>query len=422
MISWRFAGTGLFLLALALRAGWVLSQWTRHSGTAQFPDEVLHWQLATNLIEQGALVSDDGRYAARMPGYPAFLAIFAALGTIGPLLAKLAQALLGAVTAWAGYAWMRQCGGIRAGLVAGALIALDPYNVFFSNLLLTEVIFTLAAVGFAWSTWQLSERGNALPPGGCAVTCTPADAGAGSMSLWFAFLGVTLVFLRPSAAGWIALAWGMIACWGGSRRQRLNALGVAITTMVIAMTFWGMRNMNVLGAPTLLSANGGITLYDAQGPQADGSSNQEFMQALPELVDKSELERDRYLQQRALEEMKRDPLRVVQLAGVKFLRTWNPLPNYERYRGGAAAIVGAGYTVILLAGFLVALRKMREHPRLFVALLLPIAYFTFLHMIYIGSVRYRVPLMPLLALCFALNFMPRSLAQDRTAMNEHAGS
>ena len=45
-------------------------------------------------------ITDDGRFVARMPLYPAFLALFAWAGTGGVLFARLAQVFLGAATAW----------------------------------------------------------------------------------------------------------------------------------------------------------------------------------------------------------------------------------------------------------------------------------------------------------------------------------
>ena len=121
--------------ALALRAGWIVFRWTTHGASLDYPDEDLHWQLASNLVQHGALVSEDGRFAARMPLYPLFLALFAGFGQIGVLLARLAQAVLGAATVWLVCRWASAALGPRAALVAGLLVCCDPFGVFFSNLL-----------------------------------------------------------------------------------------------------------------------------------------------------------------------------------------------------------------------------------------------------------------------------------------------
>ena len=113
------------------------------------PDEQIHWQLATNLVERVELKTNDGRYAARMPAYPLFLAMFAGQGEAGILFARAAQAVLGALAAWVVYALAARSLGRRAGLIAGMLAAFDPYAIFFANLLLTETLFTLIGVACA---------------------------------------------------------------------------------------------------------------------------------------------------------------------------------------------------------------------------------------------------------------------------------
>ncbi|MBU0618517.1 MAG: glycosyltransferase family 39 protein, partial [Planctomycetes bacterium] len=186
----------IFAAAFALRVAWVLSCWSRSGPVLEFPDEALHWQLASNLVADGTLVTDDGRFAARMPGYPLFLALFAWASETGVLIARLAQALLGAATAWIGYSFVEKTLDRRAALIAGVLLCVDPYTVFFTNLLLTEVLFIFLAVVLA----------------ACALSLVCRSAKAP----WWAASGVALsgaaaVMTRPSAAGWILLLW--IVLW-----------------------------------------------------------------------------------------------------------------------------------------------------------------------------------------------------------------
>src|SRR5690606_15048502 len=113
-----------------------------------------------------------------------------------------------------------------------------------------------------------------------------------------------------------------------------------------------------------------------QGPQARGDSDQTFLREVPELAGLGEVERDRALYRLALEQMRRDPGRVLELAWIKFRRTWSPTPNVEEYRRGAAALVGAAFTVAVLVLAAVGLvRQARRRWRLMVVLWLPVVYF-----------------------------------------------
>jgi 4-amino-4-deoxy-L-arabinose transferase-like glycosyltransferase len=372
-------GVVVFAAAAVLRVAWVLVRWSQAGPALEFSDEQLHWQLATNLVEQGTLVSDDGRYAARMPMYPLFLAVFAWLGEVGILLARLAQALLGAAAAWAVFRLADAALGRRAACLAGALACCDPYAIFFTNLLLTEVTFTLIAVGLVASAWRLvaqSAERNILAPIGLAL------------------LGAAAILLRPSAAGWIVVLWIILWLLDHNRLRATRRLGLCVLTLGVLMLPWGLRNRVVLGHPAWLSTNGGVTLYDAQGPQAKGDSDQSFLQRMPELARLNEVERDRALRRLAVAQMREDWGRVLRLAGVKFRRTWSLTPNIESYRGGVAGFVSAAFMLVVLVAAAVGLWRTRAKWKLHVLLWLPVVYFTLLHCLFIGSLRYRVPLMP----------------------------
>ncbi len=394
----------IFGAALLLRLAWVLTCWTTNGPSLEFDDERLHWDVARNLIQHGEMMSSDGRYAARMPAYPLFLAVFAGFGDAGILLARLAQAGLGAASAAVAYWLARGVAGRAGGLLAGLLVAFDPYAIFFTNLLLTEVPFTLVVLGLPACAWRL------------VVVARPA---------WGAFTGVavlgpTAIMLRPSAAGWIILLWALLLITRRFSRQAGVQTALFAAILAFLMAPWGLRNQAAIGAWAWLSTNGGVTLYDALGPQADGSSNQAFLNEMPELSGLDEVARDRLLRERACDELRRDPGRAWRLAGIKFLRTWSLIPHVTNYRGGTVALASAAYTLLVLilagVGLLRCLaRWARPTTIAYHALLwLPVVYFTLVHSLFIGSLRYRVPLMPLLALAAATVLLTRPQRAGRT--------
>lgn len=373
--------TVVFTLALVLRGGWVGVGWARHGATLTYPDETLHWEIARNLITHGALATDDGRYAARMPLYPLYLAAFAGLGDLGVLLARIGQALIGALGALIVAWWARRALGARAAWLAGGLAAIDPYGVFFCNLLLTEVLFTTLALGFAASAWRLIQP----------------DEGARKATGWLIAAGAlssACLLTRPSCALWLPVVWLLIGLGAAHWRHGLTRLAICAGVTALLLLPWGLRNRAVLGHFAWLSANGGVTLYDALGPQARGDSDQSFLAQMPQLERMGEVERDRRLRDLALAEVRKDPARVARLAWTKFLRTWNPFPNVSAYASGLVAWVSAVFTIAVLALAAVGLWRPRRLARLHLIVWSPVVYFTLLHSVYIGSLRYRVPVMP----------------------------
>jgi 4-amino-4-deoxy-L-arabinose transferase-like glycosyltransferase len=330
-----------------------------------------------------------------MPLYPLFLALFAGAGAYGVLAVRLVQAGLGALTAVLAGRLVGAVAGARAALVAGLLVAVDPFGIFFANLLLTENVFTLLLLTLVLCAYRAT-----LPP-------TVGGAVAG-----LAVLGAGLVLTRPAILLMLPLVWLLVLLFSEQRGRQFLRLLLCPVVLVAALLPWAVRNQVVLGAPAWLSTNGGVTLYDAQGPQADGSSNQSFLTAQPEFRTLGEVQLDRTLARRALEQMRAAPTRVLCLAGTKLLRTWSPLPNVPEYRGGLTAIYGAVYTIAVLAAALFALARTARraaagtgYARLNALVWAPVVYFTLLHCVYIGSVRYRVPLMPLLAVA-AVTILP----------------
>ncbi|MFO0837214.1 MAG: glycosyltransferase family 39 protein [Phycisphaerae bacterium] len=447
---WSRPGLLLFGLALALRLAWIQTSWIANGPALAYPDETLHWQLARNLVTRGEMRSDDGRYAARMPLYPLFLAPMAVLGDeIGVWTARIAQAIAGALTVALVARWAAGSLGRTAASVAGILAAIDPFGVFFSNLLLSETPFTLAAVAFAYATWRAacagrsgardvgpshhecnhsrepsrrsdqpgsdslgsvqpgldrpgSDRPESDRPGSeCCRSDGPALVTHAPCLVALVLLGPTLVLTRQSALGWVMLAWVWLAV--RSRSWLIGTRRVLLCGTVLAATMlpWGMRNLSVIGDWAWLSSNSGLTLYDALGPQADGSSDQSFLANMPELATLGEAQRDRELHRLALESLAQDPLRVVRLAGAKLLRTWSLRPNVETHRGGIVATISAAFMIVVLAAALAGVLRRRRDGAWLAALLLPIAYFTLLHCVYVGSVRYRVPVMPMIELLAA---------------------
>ncbi len=380
-----WSGLAIFVLAAAIRAAYVLLRWSSNGAALEFPDEELHWQLADNLVRRGSLVSNLAYYAVRMPVYPVFLALFASIGENGVLAAKLAQALLGGATAWLAYRWVRAAVGGRAAIIAGLLVCFDPYTIKFADLLLTEVLFILVGVALAFSGWAMIRARGDAPRAVVWLT---------------ALLGPAAVMTRPSSAGWILLMWCILAFADRNRRRGARRAAIHVAAFVLGILPWGIRNHMLLGDFAWLSTNGGITLFDAQGPQADGSSNQAFIDEMLEVSYLDEVSRDRVFRDLAIAEMRGDPGRVLRLAWVKLLRTWNPFPNVKTYSGGWIAWISAAWTVPIALGAVMSLWRLRD--ALQVMLWLPVLYFTLVHCVYIGSVRYRIPLMLFLEMAAAV--------------------
>lgn len=428
--GYRRAFLAITAIAFLLRIGWVGIHSWRGGADLVYDDEQLHWQLASNLVHRGELISDDGRYAARTPLYPLFLAIFANAGVSGIVAARIAQAALSAATVAIGMCLTRRAFDARAAVLAGLLLCFDPFAIYFSALLLNETAFATTLIALL-------------------TVCVLPSSLDWPRTLCIGALSAALVMIRPEAIGLLPLLAAALI-QGMSRRNQtqvapplpsakhgntdaasiprkrhprpISAILVIAGVLCITLCAWGVRNRTVLGYWVFLSCNGGLTLYDGQGPQADGSSNQSFLREMPEIASLPEALRDQCLAALAREQMIRDPGRVAKLALVKIARTWSLTPNVEAHRGGATAIVSAIYMLGIYALLAAAILRQRARLLRLWPIWLPLAYSIIITAVYIGSVRYRVPFMPLVELLAAgaiaapLRPMPR--VPDRIQYHE----
>jgi 4-amino-4-deoxy-L-arabinose transferase-like glycosyltransferase len=386
-------------LALALRVGAAFWWQSQLDSRFLFGDSESYWCLAQTIArgQPYQFGTPDAR-VFRTPGYPVLLAtLFRFVGDDPPVLAaRLLGAGIGTLLVGAIY-WLG-CLAFdrRVGLTAAALTALYPGAIITSILVLTEATFGLMLV---LQTGLLIRFGR--------LRSLPAR-GAGFLAVGLFAALATLV--RPSWLLYVPLLAGVMVlgrAWrpaGWSRRTAWFAGGTMFLGLVLCMFPWWIRNARVTGhfVPTTLQA--GASLYDGLGPQATGGSDMRFVQTFTaeERANPSEIDApleyrlDRRMRDAAVHAAEDDPARVLRLAGVKFLRMWNIWPNEPAFR---SAWVRCG--VLLSYGSVIVLalwgtrRRVADGWTLLVCWL-PAVYLTALHLIFVSSIRYRQPLMPVL--------------------------
>jgi len=393
-------------VALALRLGWALTRPAMMDPT--LGDQFEYFQLATNLLHTGEYRFEDARfgdsvYAYRTPGYPLFVAACGA----NLRAVRVAQALVDTSTVLAIYLFTRRFFGGRAALIAAGIVALNPFLVYFTGLILSETLFTAL---LAW---------------GILLSVNHSRAGHFSGMVVLALV----VLVRPSVLGLVPLLVGMGAVLrrcpsvsNGSFENRerhlsaalppakagspkghhplLDAL-LAIILIGAVLLPWAYRNARhpALQKWIWTTTNNGITLYDGFHNQATGASDQKgFLEALkPELRGLSELERDRFFAERARRWIVEHPGRSLDLGLAKIGRTWSPIPLSSEYGSRAYVAIGLIYTVPVYLLFFIGLFRGGGGKTLKALCLLPAIYFTGIHAASVGSLRYRVPCEPPMA-------------------------
>lgn len=387
----------LLLLALVIRLAWGLGRPVDDASLSALPDQNEYLQIGRSVLHGHGFVFLDSRFndtvrAFRMPGYP--LLVAACGGNVRVL--RIVQALLDTSTVFAIFL-LASCFMLgRVGpLVATAIVAFNPYLIYFSGLILSETLFTAM---LAWAMLLLA-RGSLNR----------------SARRWIlgAFLLALSVLVRPSALA-LPVLLGLLSvflnrsiapAYQGNVRAHPSSRWppgqVMVVLTIMCLLPWVIRNRVVLGQWIWLDTNSGFTLYDGYNADANGSSDQSFVDRLPELQVLGEVQRDEYLADAATAYASDHPRRVLELIGAKLVRTWSPVPLSQEYGRPAFRAIALAYSLPFDALALFGLFRGRLTRAVKLFLLAPAIYFTVVHALTVGSLRYRIPAEPPMAVLVA---------------------
>lgn len=329
----------------------------------------------------------------RTPGYPILLApIFLALGDNPSVMwARAQSALLGTLAVAAVYLLGWQLFDPRTGIIAAAIATFYPGSIALSALVLTEAPFCALFV-LNLSLW--SAAWNARSAGRC-----------GALAVGTGLVAAVTTLVRPSWLLFVPFAVAVGFLTGRPKRRHAGIGALVLVGVVVGMLPWWIRGARVTGhlVPTTLQV--GASLYDGLNPRATGASDMWYTDLFQQreldaeargeadLDENFEYRLDRRHRDAALQWARAHPGRVMRLAVVKFWRIWNVWPNEAAFSSWPIRlVVMAGYLPVVILGFIgVWQTTKRGWP--YVLCWLPAVYFTLLHMIFVGSIRYRDPAM-----------------------------
>jgi arylsulfatase A-like enzyme/4-amino-4-deoxy-L-arabinose transferase-like glycosyltransferase len=245
----------LLLLAFALRAAWVLWAAPDRGGDLA-SDELWYYQTALQIAGGNGVTRLDGTPTAVWPPvYPALLAVVFAASGRSVLAAQLLNAFLGAATTLFCYAIGRRLFGARAGLLAAALFAACPDDVFYSNLLLSEPAFGAALSGLALLFVRLQQR--RPEPGSAAWLLLGSGIGLAALT-------------RGIGLAWPAVPVAVVLATTRSPRAALARAAPLLLGLALVLAPWTARNALRLGYPIVVASSLGRTLAHAHSPYETG--------------------------------------------------------------------------------------------------------------------------------------------------------
>ena len=417
--KWKPLILALMIAALLLRilAAMIVERHVQAAGRSFLieGDANGYWQLAQNIAAgKDYAIYDPPRYVLRVPGFPLLLAASMKLFGDSVFAARIVLAVVGT-----GCCWLTYCLGCRVhmrrtGFWAALFVAVNPLAIVNSVLILSEGWFTF------WMLLSLLALLRVLDQG--AANCEPSGSHATPCAwrlclrslLAGALIGAT-VLIRPGFLPWLAVCCvavllllkqrglnqpGTTGEVGKNVRNttrapllvRLLVCGGLVTGCVTVILPWAARNAAVTGHWVFTSLWSGPSLYDGLNANATGASDMQFFEDDRVLSRMSEYDMNEYYKSRALHFAMQNPGRVAVLAVRKAALFLSPVPKFAKSAVWGASAGCAVFWLLLVVTSVVGLRSREWDGAGLLVMVGPLLLFLLVHMVFVGSVRYRLPL------------------------------
>lgn len=342
-----------------------------------------YWSLAKSVsFGRDYSIHTPPRRVLRTPGFPLLLSLSICTFGSSILAARIVLAIVGAGCCWLTYLLGRRLFNRPTGFLAAAFVCLHPMHIGNSVLILSETWFAflmlLSLLLLERTLRQLSE---------VAVRWRRIAVSAGLAGL---VIGAA-VLIRPGFLLWIVAAAAMAIAVKSPAWNRITAVGSIALGMLIVMLPWALRNQQVSGHLVFTSLWSGPSLYDGLNPDADGGSNMDFFDRENVMATMSEFEMNEHYKAKAVSYAKDHPSRAALLALAKAGRYLSPLPNNLKERHWIIDLGCYSLFFLLYAGVALGIWKARATAQVLLLTLGPFLMFLAVHMVFVGSVRYRLP-------------------------------
>ena len=376
-----FRGRRLLILILSvgllLRLGYVLTL----EPTIKWYDGTEYYRLAHSLLNDRAYLAPDGRPTAYWPpGYPAFLALFAH----GVTSARLLQAVMGGLTVLLVYGIARRFHNRRKSLLASAIVAVYPLQIFAAGVHYPVVLQTLLVAAIIWlllgAVQQTSRRG----------------------ALFAGLLGGVAALTAPSIVPALCLA-ALWLLWEGRGRRRLQLPVLFAVPIILMVGTWTVRNYQCFHSLVPVSLNAGYDFWLGNFPGTRAATGnrevpgRDLEERALRAAHPGEAELNRAYFRKAIEHIRADPRRFAVLTAYKALYLWHvfPDPMTESMSTKRKLACLFSYGLLLPFGLYWVLRNVTRSPGARLILFFFVSY-TLVHAVSLSKVRFRLPLDTLL--------------------------
>ncbi len=388
-------------------------------------DETHYQAIAENIMDNKEFALEKGvPTSMRPPLYPFLLStIYYLTGGIHFNAVRIVQIILSLAIIYVVYVLGKKIFNENVGLVAALIFAVYPSFLFFTNLLLTEVVFTFLFVLFVWFFISFLEQRRSRDiwmtgvfMGLCALT----------RSILYPFLAVAIIFL-------------FFTC-KGSFLNKAKWLTLLAVGYFIVVGPWSVRNTILHKTPVIVNTMGGYNLYmgnyehtplnsswAAVGLTGDKSW---YYGHKNKLSGMNEAQKEKWCKERAKEFILEHKLLTVKRDLIKAANFWGmeraiiggiiaghyPELNRILYLVCVTLTIFFTFAMVTICFVFGCIYNIRNRKSDIIFIVLLICYFTAMHSIVFGHPRYHLPLIPLLAIFAAWSILNYKKIWERRSL------
>jgi len=177
----------------------------------------------------------------------------------------------------------------------------------------------------------------------------------------------------------------------------LKRLGAYLMMYILLISPWWIHQYNKYDEFVRLSLGDGVVLYSGNNPlnKSGGGIVGKDVDMKEFLKISDPLKRNEKLKNEAIIYIKENPIAFLNLSIEKFIRFWRIWPYAEEYKSLHIIVVSVlSFGSILVLSLLFLFKITKQEYLKISPILTTFVYLTLVHMITIGSIRYRFPLEP----------------------------
>lgn len=376
------SGSGKFIIILIFLVALLPRLWVAVTSEIMPNYDALGYDQNAQSIISGKGISAGGKpISHKPPFYPLFLAGVYYIFGHSYLAVRIIQAVIGALSCLIIYSLAKDLLGRKIALISAVLSIFYPVFIKSTEHLLTECLFILliSLIGFyLLKIKKFNDLKN-------------------SVLLGF-FMGISaLTRANMLFFPFFVLILGMAGFFKIKERVKYLLLAVALTSFVITIAPWTIRNYIVHKAFIPIATQGGEVFYTSYNPPKGYlygfTANDDVISFANKLG--SEVEQNKFLIKYTFGTIKAKIRQIPRLELLKMLYFWSPFDWEILSSPPGKGVYNFFYAFFLpfsIAGIVILGKRIKEHSELFI----PVIFILLTTLIFYGSPRFRMPAEPFL--------------------------